>query len=269
MIPRLIHYSWISSDPQPELVKRCLESWVRVMPDYELVLWDAKRIADEIHSPFVDEAIREKKWAFAADYVRLYAVYHYGGIWLDADVEVRMSFDRFLSHRFFIGQEAATFYSFNTAFKDTHLTAHCFGAEAGHSFLRICLDYYQGRHFVTSTNEHLPQDMRLDMTLLPLILARLLQSYGYRAQAYYYDTEQTLDEDIHVYPSSYFDVPKSVLTKKVYCIHHCMESWGRGRQPRPRRYATWGQTLYWGIMRVVNWLPRKFGKEVCICFCRW
>ncbi|MBR2631791.1 MAG: hypothetical protein IKD25_09800 [Bacteroidaceae bacterium] len=269
MIPKIIHYSWISTDPKPELVERCMKTWKEMLPDYEVVLWDAQKIQEEIQSVFVDEAISVRKWAFAADFVRLHAVYRYGGIWLDSDVEVKKPFDDLLHQRMFIGQEAATFFSFNTAFKETHLTSHCFGAEPGHPFLKKCLDYYQGRHFITSTNGDLPQHMRYDMTLLPLIQSQLLQAFGYKEQAYFYNQKQCISEGICVYPSYYFDAPKSRSMKNVYCIHQCMESWGRGGVPRPRTYGTWKQILYWGMMDFVNLIPRLFGKEICLCFCKW
>lgn len=269
MIPKIIHYSWISTDSKPELVQRCMKTWKEVLPDYEVVLWDAKKIQEEIQCEFVDEAISVRKWAFAADVVRLHAVYKYGGIWLDSDVEVKKSFDDLLENRLFIGQEAATFFAFHTAFKETHLTSHCFGAEPNHPFLKLCLDYYQGRHFITGTNENLPQHMRYDMTLLPLIQSQLIRQFGYNAQACFYNKTQCVQEGICVYPSFYFDAPKSRSMKDVYCIHQCMESWGKGGVPRPRTYGTWKQVVYWGVMDVVNFLPRLFGKELCWCFYKW
>ena len=94
-IPKIIHYCWLSGTPFPDLENRCIESWKKYLPDYELILWDKERIK-EIHSSWIDSAIAQKKWAFAADYVRLYALYNYGGIYLDCDVEVLKSFDELL-----------------------------------------------------------------------------------------------------------------------------------------------------------------------------
>ena len=87
MIPKLIHYSWFSGEPYPQFLQECMDTWRKVLPDYEFMLWDAEKLA-ECHNVFANEAASVKKWAFAADFVRLYAVYHYGGIWLDTDVEM-------------------------------------------------------------------------------------------------------------------------------------------------------------------------------------
>ena len=253
----------------PELVLQCLESWHKKLPDYEFVLWDACRVSKEIDCLFVSEAISVRKWAFAADYIRLYAVYNYGGIYLDLDVEVLKSFDELLHNRMFIGQEAATYYSFNTIFKDTHATSHCFGAEANHPFIKKCLDYYQGRRFITSTHTDLPDHLRFDQTLLPVIQAQLLIPFGYKEQAYYFNMEQNLTEGIKVYPSWYFDFPLISSQKNVYCIHHCAGSWLKKRVPQARKYANLRKVLFWYIMKVINFIPRYWGFEIGVNIIRW
>ena len=103
-MPKIIHYCWLSGEPYPELVQRCMQSWKEKLPDYEFMLWDMNRF--DIHSvPWVEQACAAKKWAFAADYIRLYALYNYGGIYLDSDVEVLKSFDDLLELPYFFGRE--------------------------------------------------------------------------------------------------------------------------------------------------------------------
>ena len=81
-IPKIIHYCWLSGEDKPPFIQKCISSWKKVMPDYEIWCWDTKRF--DIHSvKFVEEAYNVKKWAFAADYIRLYALYNYGGIYLE------------------------------------------------------------------------------------------------------------------------------------------------------------------------------------------
>ena len=104
MIPKTIHYTWFSGDEMPQMIKDCIATWKKVMPDYELRLWDMASIKN-IDSIFLREAIKVRKWAYAADYVRLYALYHEGGIYLDTDVIVFKRFDVFLKHNAFIGKE--------------------------------------------------------------------------------------------------------------------------------------------------------------------
>lgn len=271
MIPKIIHYSWISTDEKPLLVQQCMETWKRYLPDYEFVLWDAERINKEIDSVFVEEAIRCKKWAFAADYVRLYAVYTYGGIWLDTDVEMRESLSAFTERcHFFIGQEAALFFAGENAYRDTHLTAHCFGAEPQHPYLKQCLSYYDGRHFILSSNESLPDQMRYDQRLLPEIMAKIAAQRGYDQQGIAYNRVQTFDGGkMTVYPSWYFDAPKSPWKKNVYCVHQCAMSWGRTGVPGRRKTGTWKQWLANGLMDILNIVPRWFGKSLAVTFVKW
>lgn len=271
MIPKIIHYSWISSDEKPELVQQCMASWKKYLPDYDVILWDAERIRQEIKSEYVEEAIANKKWAFAADYVRIYAVNKYGGIWLDSDVEVKRSLDGFLSaSKLFIGQEAALFFADENAYRNTHLTAHCFGAEPAHPFLERCLQYFAGRHFVTSVDKSLPDSLRLDQRLLPSVMSQLASVMGYDMRGIAYNRKQVIGaNEMHVYPSWYFDAPKKPWQKDVYCIHHCMMSWGKNSTPRPREVGTWRQWLANGVMNVLNYVPRKFGMELAVTFLRW
>lgn len=82
MIPKIIHYCWLSNDPLPSNFIKYLNGWKQLMPDYEFMLWNFDRF-DKNSSNWVKEAFDNKKYAFAADYIRLYALYNYGGIYLD------------------------------------------------------------------------------------------------------------------------------------------------------------------------------------------
>lgn len=225
MIPKIVHYSWFSNEPIPEHIKELMETWKKYLPDYEFRLWDGKALA-EINCTYANEAVSVKKWAFAADFLRNYVVYKYGGIWLDTDIEVFKSFDPFLSDKMFIGAEA----NFHEIPKKRYVTSHCFGAEPGHPFLKQCVDYYKDRHFIHSNNEKLPLNLRYDLQLiLPEIHGRILvENFGYNADGYI-DKEQLLKDGIHVYPSDYFDSPRYNSMKNVVCIHRAQGGW----RPRP------------------------------------
>ena len=141
MIPKIIHYSWFSGEPMPEFFLQVMDTWKKVLPDYELKLWDANALK-EANLTFANEAFQARKWAFAADAIRVYAVYHYGGIWLDGDAIVYKSFDPFLNCKMFIGKEyVIEFHHDGTNHNTSSLTSHCFGAEKGHPFLKDCVDY--------------------------------------------------------------------------------------------------------------------------------
>lgn len=221
MISKIIHYSWFSGEPYPQFLKECMDTWKRQLPDYEFMLWDAEKLVT-CNNTFANEAVSVKKWAFAADFIRLYAVYNYGGIWLDTDVEMFKSFDPFLNDGMFIGRE---YYVHDD--KDgehTMVTSHCFGAEKNHPFLKECLEYYENRHFIRSYNDNLVQRLRYDMTIIPDLQAELMRNYGFDWDAKRNEL-QVLSNGIHVYPYQWFDQPGYTSMKDVVCIHRVAQSW--------------------------------------------
>lgn len=220
MIPKIIHYCWLSNDEKPDLIKRCLATWQEKLPDFEFRLWDMEAVK-EIDSIFMDEAISERKWAFAADVVRVYAVEKYGGIYLDSDVEIINSLEPLLHHRAFIGTE----YWINLDVKGPArwLTSHFFGAEPHHPFLKECLSYYENRHFITSQNKDLPPLLRHDRMIQPQIHAELARRYGFNSSPAV-ETVQQLKEGLVVYPPYAFDA-NSRKQKGGFGIHYAAGSW--------------------------------------------
>lgn len=222
MIPKIIHYTWFSGDEYPENIKRCIDSWHKIMPEYEYRLWDMKAI-ECIDSPFLKEAIQMKKWAYAADMVRCYAVYNYGGIYLDTDVEVFKPFDEFLNCKAFIGKENSIHEpGLRGRSFSNFLTSHCFGAEKVHPFIKDCLDYYLDRHFILSSNTRLPEYFRFNMVLAPFVQYEIALQYGYDTNPFHQNI-QNLKDGLMVYPTQYFDPPK--IKKTSYIKHWCAGSW--------------------------------------------
>ena len=232
MIPKIIHYSWFSGEPYPAFLQECMDTWKKVLPDYEFMLWDAEKLA-ACNNTFANEAVSVRKWAFAADFVRLYAVYHYGGIWLDTDVEMFKSFDPFLNDGMFIGRES---YVGKLGREDVaDLTSHCFGAEKGHPFIKECLEYYENRHFIRSYNENLHPNLRFDMTVIPMLQMALAHNYGFDWNPLKNEL-QVLSNGIHVYPFQYFDRPCYEGIKDVVCIHRVAQSWQKDKKVLPSNY---------------------------------
>lgn len=252
MIPKKIHYTWFSGEPYPGKVKDCIESWKVLMPGYELILWDTNRIKN-INSDFLQEAIRVGKWAFAADFIRLWALYHEGGIYLDTDVLCYKPFDCLLTNECFIGKENSL-HIIKGRHTEQYLTSHCMGAIPAHPYIKDCLDYYDGRHFILSSNENLPQVLRYDMTLLPFIQSEIAKLYGYNPFPSA-DRMQHLDRGLSVYPSECFDNVK--LSADAYCKHLALGSW------RPKRLSeekiTFSYKIKWRIRRVVEVVLGYFG----------
>ncbi|MBQ4189828.1 MAG: glycosyl transferase, partial [Bacteroidales bacterium] len=137
MIPKIIHLCWLSGDPYPEKIQYCIDSWKKVLPDYEVMLWDTSRF-DVNSIPWTKQAFEAKKYAFVADYIRLYAVYNYGGIYLDSDVEAIRPFDDLLDLPYFVGAEAGL----------GGIELAAFGAEKGLEWVEYAMHYYEGRNFI-------------------------------------------------------------------------------------------------------------------------
>jgi hypothetical protein len=251
MIPKVIHYTWFSGEPFPESIKRCIDSWHQVMPDYEYVCWNAERIK-EIDSVWVREALAERKWAFAADFVRLYAVYNYGGIYLDTDCFIYKSFDDLLQNQCFIGKESSMHIEGRNV--EMHLTAHCFGAEAQSPFIARCMSYYKGRHYITTEDSTLPFSLRHGITMLPYIQSEIAKQYGYNPWPSA-DVEQHLDGGVTVYPSCYFDVTK--ITKNAYCKHLAVGAW-RETRLKEEKITLWYK-IRWRLEAVLKVCLNQLG----------
>ena len=141
MIPKIIHLCWLSGDPYPTDIQLCLDSWKKHLPDYEIWLWDTKRF-DIDSTRWTRQAFDAKKYAFAADYIRLYALYNYGGIYLDSDVLVYKSLDPLLSLPYFVGHDQAGCFE-----------AAVIGCEPGCQWIKDILDSYEGSRSSAKT-EH-------------------------------------------------------------------------------------------------------------------
>lgn len=231
MIPKIIHYCWLSNDPFPEKIQMCINSWKEVMPDYELKLWNAQNFDIENSVPYVKEAFDNRKWAFAADYIRMYALYTEGGIYLDSDVKVLKRFDEFLSNSFFSSMEYHPFVieqnnslsnlsSNGNRITDNYISgieiqAAVMGAEKGCPFVKDVLNWYQDKHFVKPNGT-----LGLDV-IAPQIYARIAENYGFR----YIDTDQKLRDNIMIYRSEIFAGNRREATPVSYAIHFCENSW--------------------------------------------
>lgn len=208
MIPKIVHFCWVSGDPYPDLIKHCIDTWFKKLPDYQFILWDRNKI-QELQSPWIEEAYQYRKYAFIADYVRCYALYHYGGIYLDADVEVCKSINDLLSHTSFIGYDSTG-----------GIEAAIIGAEKHCNWLKDALNYYTNRHF-------LKPDNTLDTCPIPIMLAKQLhKNFCFKDTPF---KVQKLD-GVTLFPAEYFS-PKNYQTltmqssQNTYTIHHFDGQW--------------------------------------------
>lgn len=207
MIPKIIHYCWFGGKPMPRLAQTCIRSWKKHCPGYELKLWDESNF-DLNQYPYAKEAYNSGKYAFVTDVVRLHALYHEGGIYMDTDVEVLKPLDEFLHHHAFSGFES-----------DTRVPTGIMASEKGGRWAKENLAYYDGKHFIK-------EDGSLDMTTNVTTITDYMVQQGLLLN----NTYQEIDGLFTMYPRDYF-CPKDFLTQEIEmspntaCIHHFNMSW--------------------------------------------
>ncbi|WP_181306151.1 glycosyltransferase family 32 protein [Rufibacter sp. XAAS-G3-1] len=230
-IPKIIHYCWFSGEEIPAFLTQCIDSWKELMPDYKLRLWDSTSFDFE-SVPFVKEAYKAKKWAFVADYIRLYALFHEGGIYLDSDVKVFKRFDKFLVYNFFTSHEIHPD-NFNDTEKNKlnkyyqpinkndyiyglNIQAAIMGSSKGNSYIKECLDFYIDKHFIGEDGTQLSKEF-----IIGPYISKIAEKYGY----VYNKKEQLLDNHMLILEPEVFVGNTTFLTKDSYAVHLCNGSW--------------------------------------------
>jgi len=140
MIPKIIHYVWLGKGEKNERIKQCIDSWKKYLPDYEIKEWNEDNFNIN-YNEFTKKSYESKKYAFTSDVARLWALYNYGGIYMDTDVEVYKPLDEFLNEKGFTGFEAINYPVCATM-----------GAEKGNPIIKMFLDYYDCVDFVEYEN---------------------------------------------------------------------------------------------------------------------
>lgn len=204
MIPKIVHYVWVGGNPKPKDIKKCMKTWKKYLPDYEFKEWNEKNFDINSHQ-FTKDAYRAKKWAFVSDYIRAYAIYNEGGIYLDTDNLVVRNFDNLLSNRAFVGYETP----------DYAFTA-CFGAEKGHPLLKDMLEFYDSFKFEFDKNDQLKNVNTRTVSDL------LVEKYDCKLG----NIEQNLKEGIKVYKDDVLCNP----SKNSYAIHVFTGTWLEGKR---------------------------------------
>jgi len=228
MIPKIIHLCWLSGDSFPASIIECLETWSINLQGYEIWLWGKlpkdisclnglnviEKHFDLESTLWTNQAYQTKKYAFAADYIRLYALYNYGGIYLDADVIVYKKFDELLSLPYFIGCDQIR------AFE-----AAVIGAEESCFWIKEILDSYKGKNFIKNDNSY-------DLMELPVRFHHVLTKLNYKfyniTKITYYSQIIPEDKRLYIFEKNFFNSRNAVevqQTKKSFCAHNYAGSW--------------------------------------------
>ena len=233
MIPKTIHYCWLSDDPIPTEARECMASWRKHLPDWTIKCWNMHNF--DVHSiPFVEEAVKARKWAFASDYIRLFALYTEGGVYLDTDVLVRKPMDFVLNNRVFSAIESCPHLieqierenlidkngdkrNPDDLIHGLQIQAAIIGSEKGHPFIKECMDYYKTRHFMVA-DDGIP----IEQEISPIVYAKIAENYGFK----YLNREQKLNEGIKLYSVEMFcPQPYLINKEQAIAVHCCNASW--------------------------------------------
>ena len=207
MIPKTIHYCWFGRGKMPPLAHKCIASWKKHLPDYTIKEWNEDNFDLDMF-PYVREAYDNRRFAFVTDVVRLYALYHEGGIYMDTDVEVLKSLDPFLHHVAFSGFE-----------NETSVPTGIMASEQGGRWAKENLEHYNGLHFVNP-------DGKLNLETNVEAITRYMTEHGLSQN----NTYQDFPGLITMYPRDYFcplayGKTESFLTDNTVTKHHFAGSW--------------------------------------------
>ncbi len=204
------------------------------MPDWQIKLWNTSNFnVDSV--PFVRDAVKARKWAFACDYIRVYALYNEGGVYLDSDVLVRKNLDFTLGNRAFSAIESypdlvrkikeENLVDDKGNKRDPDLKIHgiqiqaaIMGGEKHHPFFKDCMDYYESRDFVVG-EDGIPSEENIS----PIVFAGIAEKYGFK----YQDQEQDLQEGIKLYSADIFCPQPYLMKPQAAAVHCCNASWRR------------------------------------------
>lgn len=207
MIPKIIHYCWFGHSPLPELAVKCIDSWKRLLPDYEIIEWNENNY--DINSiPYIAEAYKNKKYAFVSDYARFDILYHHGGVYFDTDVEVLKDITPIIEKGAFVGLEKI----------GSIATGLGIGFEKGNEVLKDILDSYKNETFILPNGE-------LNLRTVVDRVTEIFIKYGFSNLE-----ELQIVKNVVIYPIEYF-CPKNPdtgiinITDNSYTIHHYDGSW--------------------------------------------
>lgn len=237
---KVIHYCWFGGNPLPEMAKKCIASWKKYCPDYEIKEWNESNFDINI-SAYTKEAYTCKKWAFVSDYARFYILYNYGGLYFDTDVELIEPIDDIVA--------AGAFMGFEKQPKNSMINAGLgLGADAKHPLYKEILEDYEKCHFVV--------DGQIDYTSVVDRVTALLQKHGLQCN----DTLQVI-EGITMYPSDFFcpldcNTNMLVQTENTRSVHWYDASWLDDRMRNRQKVCA----------NIRSRLPGAAGKMVCFVY---
>lgn len=206
MIPKKIHYCWFGRNEKPKAVQKCISSWRKYCPDYEIIEWNEDNF-DVQQNPYIKYCYDNKKWAFLSDLVRLLVVCEHGGIYFDTDVELVRNPDFLLEYDAFYGFETSEYVN----------TGEGFGSEVHNPTIENMIEQY--RKLEPDDNGNYPT------VTCPQLNTKALLPFGLKLNG-----EKQLLDNVIILPVEYmnpYDDSKGVLnkTENTVSIHWYSKSW--------------------------------------------
>lgn len=246
---KYIHYCWFGGKPLPKLAKKCIKSWKKYLPEYEIVEWNESNV-DLNECAFIKEAYENKKWAFVADYARTKAIYEMGGIYFDTDMLVTKNIDFLLDKETFLGVEDSMM-----------VNAAVWGAAKPKSYFATrMMEFYKSQ-------EHFDIDNIYKMSI-PRVITRILNEFGFDPSI---NDIQVLHKDIYVYPRPYFyplsfNFKNNVFTDDTCMIHYFDATWiSKNEQIEMKLVRKFGQKPTALSLKVYRFLKRNIKRTAKVC----
>ena len=210
MIPRTIHYCWFGQKPLPELASKCIASWKKFLPEYEIKEWNESNF-DVNQIPYTAQAYKCGKFAFVSDFARFKIMYEYGGIYFDTDVEIIKPIDDIITKGPFFGMETMKWKKFCNP-------GVGFACSPNETLCKDMVDLYKRQQFILANG-------RYNLRTVVHNFSNILKHKGFRTSS-----KPTEFQGIIFYPPEYFCpinyyTGKKKITENTRTIHHYAASW--------------------------------------------
>ena len=239
MIPKKIHYCWFGKRPLSKIAKKCIVSWKKYCPDYEIIQWNENNF-DINYCNYSRQAYDAGKYAFVSDVARFYILVNHGGIYMDVDHEILKPIDYFLQCKAFCGLQAKA-----------EIGLGILGCVENFELFKNFLNEYNNRNFKK-------EDGKFDITVINLRFMDFCYKYGFIKD----DKLQNI-RDLSIFPSTYFyatsfETYKTTITKNTYSDHHYIGSWCT---PKMRIYSWLVKVLGIRVVQKISSIKNKIIKN--------
>ncbi len=241
---KIIHYCWFGPKPLPSLAKKCIKSWKKFLPDFEIKVWNENN-SDLNECEFVKQAYEAGKWSFVSDYVRTKALYEHGGIYFDTDMEVTKSIDYLLENDLFIGREDSGFIAAGVIWVKNKED----------KYIKDILDFYRTRENFDIND--------LFKIAIPKVITECWNKYKVEKKENY----DLIDDSIYVYNKDFFypinyDYSIKDFTENTCMIHYYKADWvSNSEKITIFIYRNFGKLLGTIILKLFS-LPKRLVNKI-------